>query len=159
MKVIEEFYKITNDFAYRINSFFTDLGLIPTLTKIIILKSEDYDGMVDTTSNISVKSAESERKDTTVAKPTTGTEIQTDYQSQIVVREKDGKIDLAAVMDAILKYHFPNTALNVKARESFEKAFSCYDKLYTEQQLRSFFIALCKNEDNLLRIAQIKAHQ
>jgi len=150
-------YGVTSNFEDKLNSFFINLGAIPVLNRIVLVKTGDYDRLIDTTSNISLHSLEADRKETTLAKPFSETGLRgTDYQNKIIVRERDGKVDLAEVFGMVLKTYFPAVAVSSVEVHSFAVAFRCYDKLYSEPALRDFFIELCKNDNNLLKMAQIR---
>jgi len=152
-----DLYGVTSDFEDRLNLFFESLGVVPVLNRIVLVKTGDYDRLIDTTSNVSFHSLDADRKETTLAKPFSETGLRgTDYQNKILVRERGGEVDLAEVFGAVLKVYFPMVAVSDVEAQSFAVAFRCYDKLYSEPVLRDFFVELCKNDGNLLKIAQMR---
>jgi hypothetical protein len=139
----------------RLNSFFHDLGLSPVSIEITTLQDADYNRFFDRDSMVSLRSAEKNKKDTALTMPSKDHIPELRAQYKLYVREVDGVSDLGAIIDSFLQVHFPvyKRKPSQKTKQNYELAFRCYDKIYNEKPLRDFFIDLCKQDNNLLRIS------
>jgi hypothetical protein len=148
-------YNVDSSFEEQINSFFKDLLLYPLQIDIAILNDVEYNKVVDLdTMAILFRGTVGEE-----TKPKTSIDVAETVSNKIYVRKIGNEVNSSTVIHEFLHVYFPKLVekkLN-HATRIFDFAFRCYDKLSENQELRDFFVKLCRENGTLSGLANLPA--